>query len=192
MPGQQQVDPTLRHRAHGAGSAHHQIARAMVRRQIKWMVRHQNLRDPHRNALEMSPNARQLLAIDAAIFPDPRPRGIDPERGDFLVAEAGMQFGRDVAPIIGEPAVYRHVMISRHHDLRAPKLIQKLPRLLKLRRSRALRQVSRNHHQVRFDVRHCLQQRRAQSLIETAKMYVREMQQSSHGTITFKLSGNSR
>ena len=122
------------------------------------------------------------VLADPAFTPGERPRRVQADDDNLVVLEDRLEIGGDEALVPGErreePARHvpqRHVVIAGNHQVWRGEVVEEGARLAELGPGGALRQVAREHHQVRLRVGDGRGERPEDGGIDAAGVKVRKM-----------------
>ncbi len=180
MSGEKQIGPDRGQLGHRHLRAPDQLLRVMIIRQIKGMVRDDDLDHVRRHGAETIGRLPDLSRVQPAAAEAERSGAVQAERRYFRIDEHRFQIVGDEPAISGQRpqeapghVVERHVVISRHHEAGARQRLKKITRLGELTGARALREISRHGDQIRRDRADRGHEGRDDAAIQPAEMKIR-------------------
>ena len=125
--------------SHSHARAPYQVAFVLTFRQIEGMMGNYNLYDPGIASTKSLTHPRDLFFVDAPFFDRQRARGVDTQDRNLVVIVKRSQIVCDIASVFAQRLketsshiMERHVVVTRHNNLRVGQAIEKSTRFLEL------------------------------------------------------------
>ena len=189
MSGEQHICAAAGERLHRHLSAPEQVVLVVSRRNVKRVVRNDDLRHPLFERAHPLADQGNLFFVDPAALEGQRPRSVDADDSDLIVPVEGREVVGDEAAIIierrqetCEEVVEWHVVVAGDDDLRPWQAFEESARFPKLFSACALCQIAGDDDERRLQFINELNERIDELVIDAPEVDVGEVDENPHSS----------